>query len=102
MKSTTSFKEKVLNVVAEIPKGQVLSYKEVANKGGNINAFRVVGNIMSNNKDKNIPCHRVVRSDGKVGEYNGIRNNKQGSESKINLLKYEGVEIINDKVNFKK
>jgi methylated-DNA-[protein]-cysteine S-methyltransferase len=62
-----SFKENVLNIDFEIKKGKVLSYKDIAKMSGNINASRVVGNIMAKNQDKNIPCHRVVRSDGSVG-----------------------------------
>jgi len=97
-----SFKENVLNIDFEIKKGKVLSYKDIAKMSGNINASRVVGNIMAKNQDKNIPCHRVVRSDGSVGWYNGIRNNKKGSESKMELLKSEGVKIEKGRVVFEK
>lgn len=79
------FKQKVLDIVAKIPKGSVMTYKEVATKAGNPNASRVVGSIMSKNQNLNIPCHRVIRSDGKVGGYNGLRG-----ESKQELLKKEG------------
>ncbi len=67
-----SFKARVLKVVAKIPKGKTLSYKEVAMKAENPKAFRVVGNIMKNNADKNIPCHRVILGNGKIGKYNGL------------------------------
>lgn len=80
-----TFKEKVLEVVSKIPKGKVLNYKEVALKAGNEKASRVVGNLMAQNKDKSIPCHRVIRSDGKIGEYNGLQG-----KSKIEILKKEG------------
>ena len=66
-----SFKEHVLAIVSKIPKGKTMTYKEVAQKAGNANASRAVAAIMSANADKNIPCHRVVRSDGKIGGYNG-------------------------------
>lgn len=79
-----SFKDKVLNVVSKIPKGKVLTYKEVAKKAGNEKASRVVGNLMAKNADKNIPCHRVIRSDGTLGKYNGLRG-----VSKEKLLKKE-------------
>jgi methylated-DNA-[protein]-cysteine S-methyltransferase len=78
------FKQKVLDIVAKIPKGSVMTYKEVATKAGNPNASRVVGGIMSKNQNLDIPCHRVIRSDGKVGGYNGLRG-----ESKQELLKKE-------------
>jgi len=80
-----SFKERVLKIVSKITKGKTLSYKEVAKKAGNEKAARAVGMIMSQNNDKNIPCHRVIRSGGKIGEYNGL----QGT-SKLLLLKKEG------------
>lgn len=83
--SLESFKERVFSVVKKIPKGKVMTYKEVAYKAGSPNAFRAVGNIMSNNTDKNIPCHRVIRSDGKIGKYNRING-----PSKKDLLKREG------------
>ena len=60
-------------------------YKEVATKAGNPKGARAVGTIMAHNADKNIPCHRVIRSDGKIGEYNGL----QGL-SKESLLRKEG------------
>ena len=95
------FTEKVLVIVSKIPKGKVLSYKAVTKLAGNEKSSRVVGSIMSKNKDKKIPCHRVVRSDGSVGEYNGLQNNRKGKDSKINLLKYEGVKVESGKVIFK-
>jgi methylated-DNA-[protein]-cysteine S-methyltransferase len=79
------FKQKVLDVVAKIPKGTVMTYRSVAIKAGNPNASRAVGTIMAHNQDKNIPCHRVIRSDGKIGEYNGLKG-----KSKREILKKEG------------
>lgn len=70
------FKQKVLDIVAKIPKGKTMTYKEVAKKAGSPNASRAVGSIMAGNKDLKIPCHRVIRSDGKIGEYNGLLGNK--------------------------
>lgn len=65
-----SFSEKVLRVVAKIPYGKTLSYKQVAQKAGRPAAYRAVGNILNKNRDSKIPCHRVIRSDGKIGGYN--------------------------------
>ena len=78
------FKNRVLEVVAAIPKGSVLTYKEVARRAGNPQACRAVGNIMSRNRDPGVPCHRVVRSDGTVGGY------AWGTEKKIERLRSEG------------
>lgn len=78
-----TFKEKVLNVVRKIPKGKVLSYKQVAVMAGSPSACRAVGNILNKNLDSKIPCYRVIRSDGKIGGYN------KGARIKINILKKE-------------
>ncbi|MEX0933112.1 MAG: MGMT family protein [Candidatus Paceibacterota bacterium] len=53
-----------------IPSGSVLTYKEVAEKAGTPRAARAVGTIMSKNTNPTIPCHRVIRSDGRLGGYN--------------------------------
>ncbi len=79
-----SFKERVFNVVKTIPKGEVLTYKQVAKKAGSPNAFRAVGNVLNTNYDKSIPCHRVIRSDGKLGGYN------RGLAKKAKILEKEG------------
>ena len=81
-----TFKQKVLEVVKKIPKGKVLTYKEVAGKAGSKNASRALGSIMKNNYDKTVPCHRVIRSDGTIGEYN-----RGGPDKKMKLLKSESV-----------
>jgi O-6-methylguanine DNA methyltransferase len=83
-----TFIEKVLAVVAKIPRGKVMSYGEVAAAAGSPGAARAVGNIMMNNTDKNIPCHRVVNADGSIGGYNTLRG-----PSKRQLLLREGVEL---------
>ena len=82
-----TFKEKVLKIVSGIPKGKVLSYKEVARKAGNPKAYRAVGNILSKNYNQRIPCHRVIRSNGKPGGYN------RGVKNKIRALKKEMVAL---------
>jgi len=91
IKRRASFKELVLRVVKDIPKGKTLSYKEVALRAGSPGAARAVGMIMSHNTDKTIPCHRVIRSDGKIGGYNGLRGGTTGQEAKRKLLESEGV-----------
>lgn len=72
------FTERVLSIVKNIPKGKTLSYKEVAERAGSPRAYRKVGSIMKANYDPSIPCHRVIKSDGTLGEYNrGGRSVKQ-------------------------
>jgi O-6-methylguanine DNA methyltransferase len=77
------FKDRVLKVVKGIKKGEVMTYKEVAVRAGNSKAYRAVGNILSKNFNSQIPCHRVIRSDGKIGGYN------KGVKNKEKLLKNE-------------
>jgi O-6-methylguanine DNA methyltransferase len=84
-KKTHSFSEKVLNIVRNIPKGKTMTYKQVAEKAGIPNAARAVGSIMKHNYLRDVPCHRVIRSDGSAGEYN-----RGGEEQKMILLKKEG------------
>lgn len=80
------FREKVIQIVKKIPKGKTMTYKQVAAKAGHPGAARAVGAIMRVNKDKTMPCHRVIRSDGTLGGYNGL----QGIKSKRALLVQEG------------
>jgi O-6-methylguanine DNA methyltransferase len=88
-----SFKDRVLTIVKKIQKGKTMTYKQVATKAGNPNAARAIGAYMSKNTDKTIPCHRVVRSDGKMGGYNGLQGKKTGPEAKRSLLRNEGAKI---------
>jgi len=70
------FKAKVLAVVKAIPKGQTMTYGEVAKAAGLPKAARAVGALMKQNKDKRIPCHRVVARFG-LGGYNGLRGSSK-------------------------
>ena len=79
----TLFQQKVYEVVKDIPKGKVLTYKEIAEKIGKAKSFRAVGNALHKNDNPEIPCHRVIRSDGKIGGYN------RGVRKKTELLKKE-------------
>ncbi len=79
-----TFTQKVLAAVRAIPKGETRTYAQVAAQVGNPRAVRAVGSLMKKNFDPTIPCHRVVRSDGKVGEYN-----RGGPEAKARLLRFE-------------
>ena len=83
-----TFTEKVLQIVSNIPKGKVLTYKQVARKAGSLNASRAVGTIMKGNYDEKIPCHRVIKSDGTVGKYN-----RGGFKKKLEILKKEGADL---------
>lgn len=78
-----TFREEVLRVVASIPRGAVMTYKQLAIAAGYPKAARAVGNVLSKNFDLKIPCHRVIRSDGTPGGYN------RGAKRKRELLKQE-------------
>ncbi|MDP6925272.1 MAG: methylated-DNA--[protein]-cysteine S-methyltransferase [Candidatus Scalindua sp.] len=66
----TEFQRKVWNKISEIPYGELRSYKWIASEIGNINAVRAVGNAVGKNPvPPIIPCHRVIRTDGKLGGF---------------------------------
>lgn len=80
----TKFQEKVYKVVSKVPRGQTMTYKEVAVAIGNHRAYRAVGNALNKNPYLGkVACHRVIRSDGKTGGY------VLGEEKKLELLKVE-------------
>jgi methylated-DNA-[protein]-cysteine S-methyltransferase len=84
--------QKLYDLLAQIPKGKITTYKELAKKLGT-KGYRAVGQIVGANPHApKIPCHRVVRSDGGLGGY------AFGIERKIEILKSEGVEILDGKV----
>ena len=84
----TIFQRKVWEKISEIPYGELRSYKWIANKIGNPNAVRAVGNAVGKNPvPPIIPCHRVIRSDGKLGGFSS------GIPLKKWLLKLEKTSI---------
>jgi len=83
-----NFTQKVLAIVAKIPRGKVMTYGEVAAAAGSPGGARAVGNIMKNNQDPSIPCHRAIKADGTIGGYNSLRG-----PSKRQLLLKEGVKL---------
>ncbi len=97
MAKIKNLKEKVYAEISKIKKGSVLTYKELAEKVGSPKAIRAVATTVGKNPNPIIvPCHRVIRSDHKVGEYTykGKRNQKM----KIKLLTEEGLKIKGEKV----
>jgi methylated-DNA-[protein]-cysteine S-methyltransferase len=90
------FNEKCYEVLSKVPKGKVTTYKDIAlalkSKG-----YRAVGNAMNKNPyAPKIACHRVVCSDGKIGGF------AYGQKKKIEMLKKEGVEVVNGKIDLEK
>ena len=87
-----NFIDKYFELISEVPKGKVTTYKEIA-RALNTKAYRAVGRAMAKNKNLILlPCHRVIKNDGKVGGY------VMGINKKIKLLQKEGISIINGKV----
>ena len=83
----TQFQLKVWSYLKKIPKGKVKTYAEVAKAIGKPKAVRAVANAIGKNPfPPKIPCHRVIRSDGKLGGYSA----KGGIKTKKKLLKNEG------------
>ena len=86
----TDFQKMVWIEIKKIPKGKTITYKELAIKIGKPKAYRAVANACAKNSLLEIiPCHRVIRGDGKMGGYMGQR----GIDRKKKLLESEGVKL---------
>ena len=86
----TKFQLKVWNYLKKIPRGKIKTYSEVAKAIGKPLAVRAVANAIGKNPlAPQIPCHRVIRSDGSLGGYSG----KGGIKTKRLLLKKEGITL---------
>ncbi len=85
----TAFQQSVWEAIAMIPEGKVTTYAEIARYLGT-RAVRAVGTAVGKNPyAPDVPCHRVVRSDGTIGNY----SSEGGTARKIALLQAEGVKI---------
>lgn len=90
-----TFDEKVWVLTTRIPRGRVASYGEIARRLGT-RAYRAVGNALNRNPyAPDVPCHRVVGSDGSLGGFAG------GLGKKKSLLEAEGLQIMKGKVDRK-
>lgn len=91
-----SFNEKCYQLLKQVPKGKVTTYKELA-IALNTKAYRAVGRAMNKNPHAPIvPCHRVINSNGSIGGF------AFGVNKKMRMLKEENIEITNNKVNLKR
>jgi O-6-methylguanine DNA methyltransferase len=89
LRGLTPFAQAVLRKTLEIPRGQVRPYGWIAREIGSPAAVRAVGTALAHNPIPYfIPCHRVIRSDGVIGNYSG-----GGPEAKRNILTLEGVQL---------
>lgn len=82
----TPFQKKVLLATLMIPEGETRTYKQIAEMAGYPGAARAVGSVMRMNPlAPVIPCHRVIRSDGRIGNYSA----PGGSKKKLAMLRKE-------------
>lgn len=93
----TEFEKKVWKTTKKIPKGKVVTYGQIAEVIGCPKAARAVGNALNKNPfAPQVPCHRVVRSDGNLGGYAG------GAKKKRRLLEWEGIKVENNRIDSRK
>ena len=93
-KGFPAFYVRVWTWMDQIPRGNVVTYKELARVVGNPRAVRAIGNACNKNPNApHTPCHRVVASSGSLGGY------ALGLEKKIKLLEREGVEIVDGRID---
>jgi len=92
--SLTAFQRKVLGILPDVaPFGEVISYSDLALSAGCENSSRAVGSVMAGNPwALLVPCHRVIRRDGGIGNYSGCK----GPDTKAWLLEHESRGLVND------
>ena len=89
----TGFELAVYRALAEVPYGRAVSYRDLAVAAGRPNAYRAVGSAMARNALPVIlPCHRVIKNDGRLGSYGDDPAWKQ------RLLALEGVRVVEGRV----
>ena len=101
------YQQAILRILAEVPKGKVTTYgdlaKELARRDSkwSPNATRAVGTTMRNNLcGPRIPCHRVIKSDGGIGNFRGGEDG--AVDVKIRMLRDEGVQVEKRKIDLKR
>ncbi len=101
----TTQQKKVYTLLRRVPKGRVTTYKELSLAMG-VKAYRLIGKYMKENPypymtcddpDVQIPCHRVVRSDGTIGGFMG-KIAGHTIDQKITLLQEEGITVKDGKI----
>ncbi|MBM3292180.1 MGMT family protein [Candidatus Bathyarchaeota archaeon] len=101
------YQQAILRILTEVPKGKVTTYGDLAKELSLRdpkwlpNASRAVGTTMKNNLcGPQIPCHRVIKSDGNIGNFRG--GEKGAVEEKTAMLQSEGVIVVKGKIDLKK
>lgn len=94
-KFNTPFSENVLKALLKLKPGEITTYSDLA-KRINSKAYRAVGGVLKNNPlPLVIPCHRVIKKDGKLGGFMGKMDEDWQTNLKKSLLKIEG-NIVSD------
>ena len=89
----TDFERDVYRALAQVPYGEAASYRDLATAAGRPNAYRAVGSAMARNALPVIlPCHRVIKNDGRLGFYG------DDPAWKERLLALEGVRVVEGRV----
>lgn len=96
--SLSEFQKNVYRITSKIPKGSVSTYGTIARILGNSSLARAVGNALHKNPfpSVEVPCHRVIRSNGQVGGF------ASGTKNKIIMLEREGIAIVDGRVDLKR
>jgi len=93
IKMAVNFNQTVLRLVKKIPKGKVTTYKILAEQTSKRKAYRLVGRALNSNQHLiEVPCHRVVKSDGSLGGY------RLGLKKKKAILAREGIVLHGDRI----
>ncbi len=98
------YQQAILRILAEVPRGKVTTYGDLAQELARRDpkwsprASRAVGTTMRNNLcGPQIPCHRVIKSDGGIGNFRG---GEEGAvDEKIRMLRDEGVKVVNRRID---
>jgi methylated-DNA-protein-cysteine methyltransferase related protein len=88
----------IITAIRAVPKGEVAGYGEIARRAGLPGRARMVARILSTNEDKQLPWHRILRSNGSIAF---PKDSEQYTEQ-IQRLRAEGVEVVNGKVRGRK
>lgn len=92
----STFQKQLYAKLRQVPRGKVTTYRDLAHAIDST-AYRAVGTAMNKNPfAPDVPCHRVIKTNGEVGDY------AHGSAAKVTLLLAEGVEIENNRINLAK
>ena len=107
LEELSEYQASILRILAEVPKGKVTTYGDLAmelarrDKRWSPNASRAVGTTMKNNPcAPQVPCHRVIKSDGRIGNFRG---GAEGAvDEKIKMLQSEGVVVTSGRIDLNK